>query len=389
MEKKQPIKLFRALFGEEPIIVRAPGRINLIGEHTDYNQGFVLPAAIDRDVHICISKRSDNLVKLYAVQYNEGYEITLNDMKPVKGHWSGYILGVADQLLKKGCSLGGFNVLVDGNVPLGAGMSSSAALECASAFALNELFQLQISRLEMAFIAQAAEHEFVGVKCGIMDQFASLFGKKDHVIKLDCRSLEYEYLPLQLGEYRIVLLDTHVKHNLASSEYNKRREECEAGVATIKKYNPGVSSLRDVELPVLYTCVKDPVIRQRCEFVIKENLRVLAACEDLRKGDIRAFGMNMFATHDGLSREYEVSCDESDFLVNSLRDHPGVAGARMMGGGFGGCTINLLKEESVGKLIDQTGEAYWKKTGKKLDAYILNTDDSCSVEQHAEKGVHQ
>ncbi len=238
---------------------------------------------------------------------------------------------------------------IEGDVPIGSGLSSSAAVECATAFALNELFQLGIEKMDLAFIGQKAEHEFARVMCGIMDQFASVFGKKDHVIRLDCQSMEYEYEPLKLEGYKILLLNTNVKHSLASTEYNTRRQQCEAGVELVKSHHPEVKTLRDVTMPMLdkYVANEDPVIYKRCKYVVEENERLLAACEDLKRGDIRSMGKRMYQTHDGLSKEYEVSCKELDFLVEAVRNNPEVLGARMMGGGFGGCTINIVKESSI------------------------------------------
>ncbi len=364
----------------DSIIVRSPGRINLIGEHTDYNNGFVLPAAIDKAVYVAIEKNAGNKISLHSVDFNESVEIELEDIKPVPGHWSTYILGVVDQMIKRGHSLGGFKLSIYGDVPLGAGLSSSAAVECAAAFALNELFALNIERIELVKIAQLAEHEFAGVKCGIMDQFASVFGKKDSVIKLDCRSLEYEYFPLVMDGYKIVLLDSQVKHSLASTEYNVRRSQCEEGVELLKKKFPAVKSLRDVSLSMIEDCIShDKIISKRCRFVVKENIRLQEGCSDLLNGNIKAFGKKMFTTHQGLSEQYEVSCKELDFLVEAVRDIPEVIGARMMGGGFGGCTINIIKEDAIDMLINNITEKYKKAVEKDLKAYVVQIEDGTSV----------
>jgi galactokinase len=255
-------------------------------------------------------------------------------------------------------------------------------VECATAFALNEIFNLGISRREIALIAQAAEHAFAGVKVGIMDMFASLFGKKDHVIKLDCQSLEYEYVPLKLEGYKILLLNTNVKHSLGSSEYNTRRAQCEQGVSWVKEQHPEVNSLRDVNMEMLHKYVepKNPVIYQRCKYVVEEKERLLTGCEDLKKGDLQSLGRKMFQTHDGLSKEYEVSCKELDFLVDAVRNNSNVVGARMMGGGFGGCTINIVKEEAIEALVKSIGEDYQKNMGKELTAYIAQIEEgTCLV----------
>lgn len=364
----------------DTITVRSPGRINLIGEHTDYNNGFVLPAAIDKAVYVAIEKNTGNKISLYSIDFNESVEVELADIKPVPGHWSTYILGVVDQLIKAGHPLGGFKLSIYGDVPLGAGLSSSAAVECAAAFALVELFELDIERIELVKIAQLAEHEFAGVKCGIMDQFASVFGKKDSVIKLDCRSLEYEYFPVSMDGYKIVLLDSQVKHSLASTEYNVRRSQCEEGVELIKKKFPGVKSLRDVSLSMIEDCLShDKIISQRCRFVVEENIRLQEGCSDLLNGNIKAFGKKMFTTHKGLSEQYEVSCEELDFLVEAVKDMPEIIGARMMGGGFGGCTINIVKEDAIDMLIDNITEKYKKAVQKDLKAYVVQIEDGTSV----------
>lgn len=377
-------RIFQQLYQDEPIIVRAPGRINLIGEHTDYNDGFVLPAAIDKAVYVSIGKRNDNKIFLHAEEYNENYIAELGNLRQSKFHWSSYVLGVVDQLQKRNYAITGFNIVVDGDVPVGAGMAASAAIECATVFALNELFGLNIDKLEMVKIAQKAEQEFVGLQCGIMDMFSSMYGKKDHVIKLDCRSLEYEYVPFQQDGIKIVLLDTSIKHSLASSEYNLRRQQCEEGVALIKKHLPKVQSLRDVTIDMLDKyVVQNKVVYNRCKFVVEENNRLLAACVDLQKNDIAAFGRKMYSTHKGLSKLYEVSCNELDIMVDLVKHDKGVIGARMMGGGFGGCTINIVKEDAVEELIYNTRNAYREKTGMNLNAYIASIEDGARITEHA------
>ncbi|HEX8313412.1 MAG TPA: galactokinase, partial [Flavisolibacter sp.] len=326
---------FRQRFSAEPQVFRSPGRVNIIGEHTDYNNGFVLPAAIDKAVYVGISRRDDDQIFLYSEEFNEEHNTDLVTITPTDKQWPNYILGVVDQLKKRGYEIHGFNLNLDGDVPVGAGLSSSAAVECSVAFALNEIFSLGIEKEELAQIGQKAEHTYAGVMCGIMDQFASVFGKEDHVIKLDCQSLAYEYVPLKLQGYKLVLLNTNVKHSLASSEYNTRREECAEGVALVNEGGGNVSSLRDVTLEMLDKHVKpkkDTVYR-RCKYVVEENSRLLSACDALQNGDLKTLGQNMYGSHDGLSQEYEVSCKELDFLVNAVRNNPDVLGARMMGGG--------------------------------------------------------
>ena len=372
---------FVELFENEPtLIVRSPGRVNIIGEHLDYNDGFVLPAAIDKAIYVSVSKRADNNIHLYSVDFKEAYEVAVSEIKPTKS-WSTYILGVADQLLKGGYAIGGFNLVLDGNIPIGAGLSSSAAVECATVFALNELFELGIDKMEMVRISQRAEHAFSGVMCGIMDMFASMFGKKDHVIQLDCRSLAYEYKPFVLDGYKIVLLNTNVKHSLSSSAYNERRQQCEQGVAWVKEHHPTVNALRDVTREMLdkYVAPNDAIVYSRCKYVVEEIQRLLNGCNDLENGDIAALGKKMYATHEGLSKLYEVSCKEADFLVAAVKKNPAVLGARMMGGGFGGCTINIVKEEAIPEMLETVPEKYKAAMGLELSVYISNIENGTEV----------
>jgi galactokinase len=285
-------------------------------------------------------------------------------------------------MIKNGYQPGGFDLVINGNIPIGAGLSSSAAVECATAYALNDIFQLGISKMDLVKMAQKAEHEYAGVMCGIMDQFASMHGKKDHVIRLDCRSLEYEYVPLQLQGYKIVLLNTNVKHSLADSEYNVRRSQCEQGVTLVKAKYPQVNSLRDVTLKMLEELVKeeDKLIYTRCKYVVEENQRLLQGCESLIQGDLGALGKEMYASHEGLSKEYEVSCKELDFLVDYARREKEIIGARMMGGGFGGCTINLIQEDAVERLVEEMKVSYQNGMNKELTAYVAVIDQGTSRE---------
>ena len=372
----------RKYITEASLLVRSPGRINLIGEHTDYNNGFVLPAAIDKAAYLVVTPRKDDEIHLFAVDLDDQYiTSTGNIRKSVKTSWPNYLLGVVEQFIAAGVAIKGFDAALTADIPIGAGLSSSAAVECAMALALNEIFAAGFERLTLVKMAQKAENEFVGVQCGIMDQFASMFGRQNHVIRLDCRSLEYAYVPFRMNGVKIVLLDTNVNHSLGSTEYNVRRKQCEAGVAIIQKHRPQVKSLRDATIEMLDSFITkaDELIYSRCKYVVEENNRLLLACKDLENGDLPAFGKKMFETHYGLSQLYEVSCTELDFLVSHVKDNPAVLGARMMGGGFGGCTINLVKEEAIEELIKTATISYALAMNKPLKAYIAKIEAGTSV----------
>ena len=366
------IKLkFSELFGESGTLYTSPGRINLIGEHTDYNGGFVLPGAIDKAMYCMIQPNGREIVKAHALDLNETsvFGVKSEKFKPSEG-WAKYIFGVCREMIKKGKEITGFNIVISGDVPLGAGMSSSAALECAVGFALNDQFDLGFTLQEIALMGQATEHNYVGVKCGIMDQFISCLGKEGSLLRLDCRSLEYDYIPFKPFAYQLILLNTGVSHELASSAYNKRRESCERVVAEIAKTYPDVKFLRDANLQQLKE-VKDFVSAEdymRAEFVIEEIQRLLDTCEALKKDDYETVGKKMYETHEGLSKKYEVSCKELDFLNDQAKKW-GVTGSRVMGGGFGGCTINLVKEEKVEDFVKNTSEAYENEFGFRPKVY--------------------
>ncbi len=355
---------FQSLYGGNGVVYSSPGRINLIGEHTDYNGGFVLPGAIDKAMYCEIKPNATKKVRAYALDLSESTGFGLEEVNKPKEQWARYIFGVCREMIKRGAAVPGFDVVISGDVPLGAGMSSSAALESCVGFALNDQFNLGFDRFELAKIGQATEHNYCGVKCGIMDQFASCFGKEGSLIRLDCRSLEYEYVPFHPKGYRLVLINTCVAHELASSAYNKRRESCEHVVSVIAKRHPGVKLLRDANMDLLKE-VKAEVSEEdymRAEFVIEEIQRLLDACEALKKDDYETVGKKMYETHEGLSKLYEVSCPELDFLNNIAKDC-GVTGSRVMGGGFGGCTINLVKDSLHDDFVKKASEAYEKKFG--------------------------
>ena len=363
---------FKELFRDEPLLVRSPGRVNLIGEHTDYNEGFVLPAAVDKAIIFAVAPRKGPLGVLHALDLGQDHEFEI--ARPVRSDkgWPNYLMGVVDQLGKAGAKVGGFACVFGGDIPIGSGMSSSAAIEAGLAFALNRIFGLGLDPLAIVKLAQRAENEFVGVRCGIMDQFINIFGRSKSVLKLDCRSLDYRYFPFEKDDLRIVLCDTLVKRELAASEYNVRRGQCEAGVRLLAKHAPGLRSLRDVSVALLEThrAEFDPVIYKRCDYVVREDLRVEDACSDLEKGDYTAFGRRMNGSHDGLRDDYQVSCRELDVLVDAAREVPGVLGARMMGAGFGGCTINLVEEPAVGALREKAARSYMDKFGREPKFYI-------------------
>ena len=363
---------FHNRFGDEHILVRSPGRVNLIGEHTDYNEGFALPAAIDNCIILAINVNHTNKVRFYAIDKGESYEADISDAltKSDLG-WPNYLLGVIDQLSAHGYECPGFDCVFGGNVPIGAGLSSSAALEGGILYGLNQRMQWDIDPVQMAHIAQKAENQFVGVQCGIMDQFASLMGKKDHVMRLDCRSLDYEFYPFERQDLYIVLCDTQIRRELASSEYNVRRQQCETGVQKLQQYDAGIKSLRDVTTPFLEEHKDDlsPVIYERCRYIIEENQRVLDACANLQKNDWLAFGKLMYASHNGLRDQYEVSCKELDILVELAARQKGVLGARMMGGGFGGCTINLVEEKYFDTFKEEMKQKYTRQTDRQIKVY--------------------
>ncbi len=375
-------KKHASLFGEGgKITVRSPGRINLIGEHTDYNDGFVFPAAIDKAIWFTASKNNRGLFRFYAGDYSEGFEMKVEDLSKSNVAWANYLLGVAHQFKQKGYQLEGVDVVFGGDIPIGAGLSSSAAVENGFALVLNTLFGFDEPKMEMVKMAQKAEHEYAGVMCGIMDQFAIMFGKKQQAIKLDCRTLDYEYANIDLTGYQIILVDTKVKHSLASSAYNQRRQECETGVSILKKYNPSITALRNVETWFLkaHENEMDDTVYRRCKYVVEENNRVTEAFNSLQQGDLKKLGALMMETHQGLRDEYEVSCKELDILFDFARHFAGVIGSRMMGGGFGGCTINLVENQKANLFKQEISNHYQKETGISPAIYKVEITDGTRV----------
>lgn len=379
MNLKQTIReQFRKSFGREGTLYASAGRINLIGEHTDYNGGFVFPGAIDKVIMAEIAPNDTDKVRVYSIDINDYVEFGLNEEDAPSQSWARYIFGVCREILKRGGEVKGFDAVFAGNVPLGAGLSSSAALESCFAFALNDLFNdNSIDKFELAKIGQSTEHNYCGVNCGIMDQFASVMGQKGKLMRLDCRSMEFEYYPFTSKGYELVLLDSVVKHELADSPYNKRRASCERVAKRL-----GLETLRDATMPMLKSIRTDITAEDyfRAKFVIEEKDRVLAVCDALVAGDYETVGKKMYETHRGLSDDYEVSCEELDFL-NDIARECGVTGSRIMGGGFGGCTINLVKENLLDNFIATAKTRFKEKYGHEPKVYpVVISDGAHKVE---------
>lgn len=365
-------KDFEARFGGHGTVYASAGRINLIGEHTDYNGGFVFPGAIDKVIMAEIRANGSDKVRVFSIDIDEYVEFGLTEADAPKTSWARYIFGVCREIQKRGGKVEGFDAVFAGNVPLGAGLSSSAALESCFAFALNDMFNgNSIDKFELARIGQSTEHNYCGVNCGIMDQFASVFGKKDHLMRLDCRSMEFEYFPFNPEGYTLVLVDSVVKHELADSPYNKRRASCERVAKRL-----GIETLRDATMEML-DAIKGDISAEdyfRAKFVIEEKQRVLDVCDALVAGDYDTVGRCMYETHAGLSKDYEVSCEELDFL-NDIAKECGVTGSRIMGGGFGGCTINLVKNELLDGFIAKARKDFKEKYGHEPKIYEVNISD--------------
>lgn len=370
-------QIFKERFGKAVLWVKSPGRVNLIGEHTDYNDGFVLPAAVDLGSYFALTPNNLNKFRFYSVNLEDYYETAVDAYEKSEKRWANYLLGVIAQFYQAGKTVHGFDCVFGGDLPMGAGMSSSASLETGMAFAINTVEQFEVPALEMIKFSQKAEHEYAGVQCGIMDQFAVMQGKSDHVIKLDCRSLDYKLFPFEMEDQILILVNTGVKHSLAASEYNRRRQECEAGVLFLKKFDPKITSLRDVSLDLIRSHKNefDPLIYRRCAYVVEENLRVEKSCRALEQGDFEAFGEFMYASHDGLKNDYEVSCKELDTLVDLAKGAEGVLGSRMMGGGFGGCTINLVKKSGMEQFEKTILKNYKTPEGESPEIIKVTIDD--------------
>lgn len=361
---------FKEKFKVEPHLYYSPGRINLIGEHVDYNDGFVMPAAIDKGIYFAMALNESEQINLYSIDFNESISLPLSEVKKMDT-WKNYVLGVVNEFQQLNLPLKGFDCLFGGNIPIGAGISSSAALEGGIAFGLNELFNFGLSRKELALLCQRAEHNFPGVKCGIMDQYANMMGEKNSLILLDCMNITHEYIPLNMEGYEIVLINSKVHHSLASSEYNRRRKECEEGL-NILKYYSNVQSFRDVSKPESLTGFETKMSKEvfkRCLYVVEEIYRTKKAAQLLKENNIEAFGKLMFQTHEGLKNLYHVSCKELDYLVDCAAENKDVVGSRLMGGGFGGCTINIVKQEGVESFLSKILPAYKEQFNIEAEVY--------------------
>jgi galactokinase len=374
---KKVKRSFEVQFKTKPLIVFSPGRINLIGEHTDYNDGFTFPAAINKGIALAISKSALNVSKVYAINKEELYEFTTENIKPLlDGGWRNYVLGVVAELQNLGKKLGNFNSVFAGNIPGGAGMSSSAALENSFVYGLNDLFELGLTKNEMILVSQKAEHNFAGVKCGIMDQYASMFGVKKSALLLDCRTIESKPYKIDFKEYKLMLINTNVKHDLSESAYNDRREVCEKISSLLQ-----ISALRDASkenLDELIGKISDEEY-QKALYIINENNRVKQFSEAINKDDIAALGNLLYQSHEGLSTKYKVSCEELDFLVDSAKECPNVLGARMMGGGFGGCTINLVKKHEFKVFKKDIARKFRNKFKKECSAYSVKLSKGTKI----------
>lgn len=379
---KETTAFFQEKFGSTPEkVVLSPGRINIIGEHIDYNDGYVLPAAIDKIICFAFAKNNSQKSKIVAIDLNEEFEVDLTQEVALSDVvWTKYILGVIKQLKDNGFSFEGFNCVFSSNIPTGSGLSSSAALECGTLFGIKELFGLEIPKVNIALMGQKAEH-WVGINCGIMDQFSSVMGQENKVIKIDCKTLDYTYHDANFSDYSLILFDSNVKHSLMTSEYNVRRKECEEGLSIIKNNYPEITSFRDCnENHVL--SLKDKMtsnVFDRCHFVVQEINRVALACEALDNGNIEALGKLLFETHEGLSKEYLVSCEELDFIVDTLKQEKAVIGSRLMGGGFGGCTINLIKKGEEEAIKSKLTKLYREAFDIELKIYDVKIGNGTSL----------
>ncbi len=360
---------FQSHFNSIPLIAFAPGRINLIGEHTDYQEGFVFPAAVEKGIWVAIQKNNLGVCQLYSLDFDQEFKFELEAFSPKKGHWATYVMGMVALLKQAGYSIQGFDLVIGGNIPVGSGLSSSAALSVAIGTAISGLFDFQISKKSIALYSHKSEHLFAGVNCGIMDPYASAFGVKDKALLLDCRTTTHQEVPVILGDYSLILVNSKVKHSLADSAYNERRESCEESVRILQASFPEIKTLRDLAISDLekVEIILPPTLFPKAKHVITECNRVHDAAKALKNGDLKTFGSLLKASHQSLSNDFEVSCPELDFLAEKSWQLDGVLGSRMMGGGFGGCTINLVKNSELDSFKSQIGDSY-------LDKFGINTE---------------
>ncbi len=368
---------FLEAFKVEPLMIFSPGRINIIGEHTDYNDGFVFPAAVNKGIVAAIQKNHSDTSVVYAADKDEQISVSLSGLKPAaEGSWANYVFGVVAELQNRSKTIGNFNMVFGGDIPGGAGMSSSAALENSVVFGLNELFNLDLSKQDMILISQKAEHNYVGVKCGIMDQYASMFGIENHALLLDCRTVKSTPFKVDFKDHQLVLINTNVKHSLSDSAYNDRRSVCEsiASMLNVKALRDAteydLESIRDKVTPENY---------QKALYVIQENKRVVEASKAMKQSDLNALGELLYASHEGLQKQYKVSCDELDFLVDQSKLNDYVLGARMMGGGFGGCTINLIEKSAVASFTTSVSKDYMNKFNKECSIYSVELSNGTGI----------
>lgn len=373
---------FEERFKRKPLLVASPGRINLIGEHTDYNNGFVFPAAIDKYIVSALSESEKGTTQIYSMDMEEALDLDLNKLtKQESGSWKNYVIGVVNELQKKGKQIDDFNLVFGGNIPIGAGLSSSAALENSIVFGLNELFRLGLTKEEMVLISMKAEHDFAGVKCGIMDQFTTMYGQTGYALFLNCADLSHEHVPIQMEDYQLLLINSNVKHKLTDSPYNQRKTECKDGLRLLQSKFANLNSLCDANLEQLNALKEEmpPLVYKRCRFVMEENERVKAAKSAIENKHWAALGDLLFASHSGLRNLYEVSCEELDFMVEKAKEHIAVIGSRMMGGGFGGCTLNLIRNEAVEDFASAVNSAYQLKFGRPVSTYSVNISNGTHI----------
>lgn len=371
---------FSKRFNRQPRVYYSPGRINLIGEHIDYNSGYVMPAAIDKGIYYAVAPNNTDTINFYALDFDESYTVALSAVQP-NDSWRNYVLSVVNELIQAGNALKGFDCVFGGDIPVGSGMSSSAAVEGGLAYALNDIFQFGMNRKELALLCQRAEHNYPGVKCGIMDMYASLNGKKDAVILLDCDAVTHQYFPFAQQDYKIVLINSRVHHSLASGEYNLRRKWCEEGLAVLKQ-EPGIQTFRDIKDVALvdkYRSQMNADVYNCCKYVVEEIRRTRLAGALLQQNDLQGFGRLMYQTHEGLSKLYKVSCEELDFLVAAAAEKKEIIGARLMGGGFGGCTINIIQKQHAAATAESISSAYQHRFNILPEVYFVEICDGTNL----------